>query len=440
VCLGMRLAPMWVVMLAACMGSPDPTPWCSLEAKPGPDLSTPTPTWYGEAGRIVERKCSGCHGPGGSAPFDLVDYDDVAIRREVVRRAVETRAMPPWQADRCCNHYFDDRSLDDREHAALVRFLSEGMPLGDPATQQPAQTQTPLSRVDVTVTMPEEYVANPPAGTDDNRCFLLDWPMDGTTFITGMYIRPGIRRQVHHVIMAAVKPEAVDEITKLENADPLAGFDCNGGFGNLRDIVVLGGSVQGGDFPRGLGTQVVKGSKLVLNIHYSTLGITTVLPDRTSVQFKVDSTARDAQSAPIANPAWLIADTMKVAAGDPDAVYFYKYKPVLLTGGKKALLQGVTPHMHTFGSRIKVAALHKDGTSTCLLEIPKWRFGWEQPFWFADEIPFAPDDELYVECHFDNSAANQPLGQQPKDFAWGGNGQDMCAAFVSFVKAEEPKQ
>ena len=42
--------------------------------------STPTPTWYGEAGSIVERKCGGCHGPGGLAPFELVDYD--GFRRE----------------------------------------------------------------------------------------------------------------------------------------------------------------------------------------------------------------------------------------------------------------------------------------------------------------------------------------------------------------------
>lgn len=432
----MRLSLMCVVSMCACMGSPDAMPWCSLEAPAPADRSTPTPTWHGEAHAIVAKKCTGCHASGGLAPFELTTYADVAIRKEAVRIAVETRAMPPWQADRCCNHYFEDRSLDDREYATLMRFLTEGLPEGDPSMATPIPNeQALLSRVDVTVTMPEEYVPNPPAGTDDNRCFLLDWPLEHEAFITGMAPRPGIRREVHHVIIAAVKPSAVEAVQKLEDADPLPGFDCNGGLGDLRDVVVLGGSTQGGDFPRGLGTAVAKGSKLVLNIHYSTLGLTTVLPDRTSVDFKVDATARDAQGAPIANPAWLIGDAMKVSAGDPDAVFFYKYKPKLLTGGKRVLLQGVTPHMHTFGSRITVRVLRANGERVCLLEIPKWRFGWEQPFWLAEEIPLEPDDELYVECHFDNSAANQPLGQQPKDFAWGGDGQDMCAAFVSFVKS-----
>jgi hypothetical protein len=419
------------------MGAPDAAPWCSLEPKAAPSASTPTPTWYGEAEAIVARKCRGCHAAGGLAPFQLDSYDDVALRREAIRAAVEGRTMPPWYADRCCTSYFDDRSLEAHEHEALLRFLSEGLPKGDPASAQPLPEQLSLlSRVDVSVTMPAEYVPSPPAGTDDNRCFLLDWPLEGATFITGMAVRPGVRREVHHVVVAAVKPEAVPLIEELEAQDAQAGFDCNGGFGDLRDVVIIGGSVQGGDIPRGLGTAVTKGSKLVLNIHYSTLGVTNVLPDRTSIDFKVDDTARDAQGAPIANPAWLIADAMKVSAGDPDAVFFYKYKPKLLTGGKRVLLQGVTPHMHTFGSRIKVSVLKPGGESVCLLEIPRWRFGWEQPFWLAEEIPLEPDDELYLECHFDNSAANQPPGQAPRDFAWGGNGQDMCAAFVAFTKAE----
>lgn len=75
-----------------------------------------------------------------------------------------------------------------------------------------------------------------------------------------------------------------------------------------------------------------------------------------------------------------------------------------------------------------------DGTRECLLEIPDWHFGWEQPFWFAEEHLLAADDELYLECHFDNSAANQNNGETPRDIAWGGNNQDMCAAFLSFTQ------
>jgi hypothetical protein len=82
-------------------------------------------------------------------------------------------------------------------------------------------------------------------------------------------------------------------------------------------------------------------------------------------------------------------------------------------------------------------ALHADGTETCLLEIPDWEFGWEQPYWFAEPVPFGPQDRLYIECRFDNSAANQPDGVAPRDIGWGDGDQDMCAGFVSFT-VDEP--
>ena len=80
--------------------------------------------------------------------------------------------------------------------------------------------------------------------------------IDEEKYITGMFPRPDVRREVHHVIIAAVKPEAIANVQKLEDADPLPGFDCNGSLGDLKGVQVLGGSVQGGDFPRGLGTKV----------------------------------------------------------------------------------------------------------------------------------------------------------------------------------------
>ena len=47
-----------------------------------------------------------------------------------------------------------------------------------------------------------------------------------------------------------------------------------------------------------------------------------------------------------------------------------------------------------------------------------------------------PEDELYLECHFDNSAANQADGQAPRDIAWGDNDQDMCVGFLAFTPVE----
>jgi hypothetical protein len=78
--------------------------------------------------------------------------------------------------------------------------------------------------------------------------------------------------------------------------------------------------------------------------------------------------------------------------------------------------------------------LRDDDSRQCLLEIPKWYFGWEAQYWFQRPIVLEPDDEIYVECHFDNSAKNQKNGQAPRDIGWGEENQEMCAGFLAFVE------
>ena len=93
--------------------------------------------------------------------------------------------------------------------------------------------------------------------------------------------------------------------------------------------------------------------------------------------------------------------------------------------------------MHAFGTRFVLRTIHQDGSRECLLQVDDWRFGWEQPFWFAHAKKLDPGDQLYVECHFDNSASHQPNGQPPRDIAWGDNNQDMCAGFLSFTESNQ---
>jgi len=425
-----------VLALAACKGGPDDTPWCSAQPSEPPPPASMGLTYYRDVKPILDQKCGRCHEPGGHAPFALLTYEDVGANMAYVRRAVEDRTMPPFLAASCCTGYFQDYSLTDAEIATITGWVDQGGAPGEPAEEPPPLPQVGgLSRVDASSAMAESYTPAPPSGsTDDIRCFVLDWPLDRAAYVTGLNPRPGNRALVHHLIVGVVGPDDADDAVSRDGADGRPGFDCGGGFGDLRDVTALGGSLIGGDFPRGLGHRVEPGSKIILNMHYSTAK--EVGEDRTTIDFRIDDGAEEFKSIVIANPAWLIEGAMHVPAGEDDAVFYYKFEPTLFTQGKKVDLQGVTPHMHYFGSKIVVRVLHDDGSATCLLEIPRWEFGWEQPFWLAKATRLDPDDELYVECHFDNSAANQPDGQPPRDFSWGGNNQDMCAAFVSFTDAE----
>jgi hypothetical protein len=416
--------------IAACKGQPYEAEWCS-EADTGQVSQADAPTWV-EIGPLFAQKCGACHVPGGHAPFAVAEYADVVPYLGAIRDAVTARTMPPWLAADCCQSWFQDFSLTPTEIAAVQDWVDAGAPEGA-GIGAPLEPIGGLSRVDVTLTMPEPY--EPPVG-DSIRCFVFDWPESSRRYVTGLAPQPGNRAEVHHLIVSMVAPDDADEVDEADAADPEAGFDCTGGLGDLPSPVLLGGSLLGGDYPRGIGNPVEPGSRILLQVHYSV--DTVSLPDATSVQFRVDDTTAavvEAGGIAISNPGWLVGTGMAIPAGEEDVAYYYRFRPSIYTGGVDVDLQGVTPHMHRYASKMRVLALHADGTSDCLLEIPDWEFGWEQPYWFANPVPLSAQDELYLECHFDNSAANQPTGEPPRDIAWGDSDQDMCAAFLSFTKS-----
>ena len=417
-------------------------PWCADSPPPVTPPWSETPTYHQHVAPILDARCVGCHVDGGVGPFPLDDYAMAFAYRDLVARATALRTMPPFLAADCCTEYHNDFSLTDAEIETTAQWVISGGLEGDPDAG-PAMTLAPvggLSRVDVTLEVAETYTLQPqPGRADDFRCFLVDWPVDREVFITGLNPVPGNRAIVHHLIVAALTGDAIETAEELDAEDEGSGFDCQGGLGtvNIRDVKVLGGSLLGSDFPDGLGTRVAPGSKILINIHYFAELERETYEDRTAIQIRYDETAREFEGLAVANPAWIVDDGMRIEAGESDAAFWFGYEPSAFTRGDPVLLRSVTPHMHYFGKRMRVMILREDGSTECLLEIPRWDFGWEQPFWFVEPKLLRPGDELYVECIFDNSAGNQPYGSEPRDIAWGADNQDMCAAFASFTRGME---
>lgn len=81
-----------------------------------------------------------------------------------MRDAVVDKRMPPRLASDCCTTWFQDFGLTDAERATLVGWIDAGAPEGDIAAD--GESLPPIggvSRVDLTLTMPEPYT--PPRPT-----------------------------------------------------------------------------------------------------------------------------------------------------------------------------------------------------------------------------------------------------------------------------------
>ena len=112
-----RLRAAWLIVAAAAIAA---------EAAPPPSV-----TFNRDVLPILEDKCQTCHRPGQMAPMSLLTYTDARPWAKAIKVAVETRKMPPWNADPAYGHFLNDRSLNQSQIEKLVAWADSGAAEGD---------------------------------------------------------------------------------------------------------------------------------------------------------------------------------------------------------------------------------------------------------------------------------------------------------------------
>ncbi|MEC9071900.1 MAG: hypothetical protein VX938_05945, partial [Myxococcota bacterium] len=447
----------------------DITEETAVEADVTPEVVEPefTYTYHRDVKPIFETLCVNCHQPGAiRASSPLTTYEESLPWLDAIQHQVATRKMPPWPGDPTCADYKHKEYLTPDEIERVVTWVDEGAPEGDPDAEPNPMHDilfANLSREDLVISMPLEYT--PQTSPDDYRCFLIPWPLEETTYITGFGARPGNTDVVHHAIAFLIEPSVLPKFQAWDEADPGPGYSCFGGpSGPGAENSIQNGTwflsawtpgSPGADSPVGTGMKVEPGSYISLQIHYNTY-FSDPEPDLTEVMFKLDDTVENPGWAqPWTNPDWIDGNPfaglppMTIPAGESDAVFSFVKDPWTLPpflspfpGKKLVLLYHAALHMHYLGTSGRVFIERADGTETCLLSIAEYDFDWQRIYPFQDGIELRPGDKLGVECHFDNSAENQPLvdgvPKEPVDVTWGeGSTNEMCWAVMYLVALDE---
>jgi hypothetical protein len=399
------------------------------------------PTYFQDVKPIIDSRCAGCHYAGGIAPFALTGYLDAFRHRDAIAEAVGSRAMPPWHADSRLRRYLYDPTLTNDQIATLVRWAGRRGPRGDASRPgAPLPSVAPrLSRVDVRVPMRQAYRPQRRAGGDDYRCFVLPWVPDRATHVTGFNLRPGQRRQVHHIIVYLATPENAGTLAPWEREDRRPGYGCYGGpsatgrqsFG----FQFLSGWVPGSfgtDFAAGTGIRVAPGSRLVMQIHYNLEAVRTVRPDRSVVELKLDDAVqRRAVYAPLVDAGWILSPrSFRIPARRNRIPHSFVADPrelFRITSGmdfsRGFVIHSLLLHMHRLGKNGSVTLERASGARETLLSIRRWDFNWQREYHLASASSFAPGDRLALRCEHANPT------RQLK--TWGENSSDeMCIAFL----------
>ena len=393
-------------------------------------------TYHRDIRPLVERHCAACHTEGAIAPFPLTSYDEVFDLREAIATAVEEATMPPWGMNPECSTFVGDSSVAPEDRAMVRAWVDAGAPEGDPDDfVAPDPIPLPeLTRTDLTLELPEPY--EPAQMPDEYRCFLLEWPETETTFVTGFEFEPDNISITHHAIAYIIAPDEVAEYQQRDADDPGPGYTCFGSpsgttaldFIASRWLSAWAPGARVGDLPEGTGLRIEPGSMIVLQMHYNTLA-SNGEPDQSRMHYRIDPTVdREAYMLPWADPSWLMGG-MPIPAGAEETIHEFALDPTtiidLLTDDA---IPGNTPleffstihHMHRRGQRGYQSVERADGTSECILDVPRYDYDWQHFYRFTEPKVLEPGDELRLECAWDNA-------DNDSDVNWGdGTDDEMC--------------
>jgi hypothetical protein len=459
-----------------------------------PAVAAASPDFAREVAPIVRETCTGCHRLGGIAPFAFRTEADLASRAAAIVAAVEGRRMPPWPPGAASPRYVGQaqRTLDDADRSTLLRWakaqlVRPGAPRSrTPVGAPPKRTLAPRAGERVLdLRMPRPYRPSASGGaTDDYRCFLLDPGLTEDAFVTSAQIEPGSSRVVHHVILYRILPGSVADAQRIDRESKGQGWTCFGGTG-VPQARPAGSSPtsflddagwisawapgSGGDrLPAGIGIELPRGSRIVMQVHYNLLNgkrpdrsravlttvpgtakltpvQTTLLPapielpcakgergplcDRTAAQF--DQVRRFGQDAALF-PTGLLLLCGKNPAKPPAGPVSTCERTVIAP----TTIYAVAGHLHLLGRSVKVELNPGTARSRVLLDIPRWDFHWQASYVLQQPVRAQPGDVLRVTCRHDPAlrATIQPR-PQPRYVLWGeGTTDEMCLGILQVTR------
>lgn len=434
-------------------------------------------SYYTDIRPVIERKCVMCHSEP-SVSFSFEDPERTYAYREAITSAVAGRRMPPWLAEGGHQTYREDISLTAAELGLFREWADDGFPKGEAREREPASPLRASFSADLSVAiMPgESYLPNA-SRPDDYRCFVVDWPVTGRTYIAGFRAVPGNLQVAHHLVLFAAAPAVAERYKALDAEEEGPGYQCFGGplpdrlddeaertayekrypkgVTELNDnafwVAQWAPGTDGYEFPEDTGIPVQPGTALIVQMHYYSAFAAGERDAGTRMEFMLaDEVQKPAFTLPLTRFAWLNGKgngSMVIPPGER-RTYAETITLEQLTGMAAAVtmtsedrltgmeVHSASLHMHRFGSSGVISLIDRHGRQETLLSVPRWDLNWQRNFTFEQPKVFGRDEfadtELRVECTFEN----------PEDApVHGGYGSDdeMCFNFsyVALVVDDE---
>jgi hypothetical protein len=384
------------------------TPVVAMADAPGADIQYPITelvSYEADVAPILAENCASCHRDGGIAPFAMDSHAMVQGWSPMIREVLMTKRMPPGQIDPHVGNYSNDYVLSVQEQQTLISWIEAGA-MRDGATDPLMELTWPetkwaLGEPDLIVKVPPQTI--PATGVLDY--ITVEVPFDGLE--TDRWVRasqyiPGDRTVLHHTLNDIISPDATKRRGFLGGGDP-----------NQANITAYIPGAEPAIEPPNTGGLLRAGSKLRLQLHYTTNGKETVDASEIGVWFypegEVPAERMSGQCACIFTPGWT-----NITPYDPA---FEMTQSVVID--KDAQMYGFLPHMHFRGKSMRFTAFYPDGTQEELINIANYNYNWQIRY-LMEEPKFIPAGTKVVATGvFDNSTQNKNNPDPSRSVPWG---------------------
>jgi tetratricopeptide (TPR) repeat protein len=385
-------------------------------------LSPPAPatvTFNRDVAPIVYKQCSSCHHPGEAVPFQLMSYKDFKKRSKQLVEVIESRFMPPWMPDSNDDVKFqDERRLTNHEIATIRAWVEQGALEGDEKDRHepPAFNEGwPLGKPDLVVRMPKPYVV-PAEGGDIYRNFVVPIGLPEGKWVSGIAMRPGGKRVVHHAFLFLdVTGETAELRDEAELEVGYAGMDPGSGVGSpAGQFVSWQPGKQDSMGPAGSPWWMPRRSDLVLQMHIRPSGKEENIQGEIGLYF----TDQPAEIEP--SIIMLRSVAIDIPPGVKDHVIESSYVlPVEVD------VTSVLPHAHYLCRKLDAWATLPNGRRQQILSIKDWNFDWQGDYRFIEPIQLPRGSQFSMRYIYDNSEENaRNPNHPPKRVTFGLNSSD----------------
>ena len=368
------------------------------------------PDYATQVAPILQENCVDCHRAGAIGPWKMNKHRRVANYADMIEEVLLTRRMPPWDPHPDYGQFHEPYNLTSDETQTLIRWIQAGAPRGEGADPLEGGLEPlpdwPLGEPDAVLSMSEPQHV-PAEGVIDYRYVRVESPFEEDVWLSGLDIKPGNRKVVHHVILYAKWPGSGDD-----------------GTGNGEFMIGWAPGSSPLKYPDGVAKRLPAKATLTFELHYTTSGSEQIDQSEIALYLAEGEITRSAETRQAIDLA------LNIQPGDPDAqhVATYAFK-------KPATIYGFFPHMHFRGKWMRYELLLPNGKKETLLHVPRYDFQWQVSYYPQEPIDVPAGAWLLVTGSFDNSKDN-PANPDPNIQVHFGK-QSFDEMFIGFFEAAD---